>query len=46
MVLTVRLVCFLLAAICFFLKGLGIATLRVDLMNIGFGFVILGVIFG
>jgi len=42
--MTVEFVCFVLAAICFFIKGLGVNTGRVDLMNIGFGLVMVGVL--
>ena len=42
----VQFFCFLLAAICFFIKGFGVDTGRIDLMNIGFGLITLGVLFG
>jgi hypothetical protein len=42
--MSIKTLCFVGAVICFFLKGLGVSTGRVDLMNIGFGLVVLGVI--
>lgn len=46
MKLSVSVVCLLLALICFVLKGLSVPTGRVDLMNIGFAFVVASVLFG
>ena len=42
--MSVKLVCLIIAAVCFFVKGAGVNTGQVDLMNIGFGFVVLSVI--
>jgi hypothetical protein len=42
----IRFVCFVTAAICFFffVKGDGLFTGQIDLMNIGFGLVTVGMI--
>ena len=36
----------IVACICFFVKGAGVNTGQIDLMNVGFGFVCLAVIAG
>ena len=41
---TIRIVCFIAAAICFFLKGAGVPVGQIDLTNIGFGLVTVGMI--
>ena len=40
----IRFVCFVAAAICFFVKGAGLHTGQIDLMNIGFGLVTVGMV--
>ncbi len=40
----IKTVCFAAATVCFFLKGGNVRMGQVDLMNIGFGFVMLGMI--
>ena len=32
-----KVICYVVAAVCFFVKGLGVNTGQIDLMNIGFG---------
>ncbi|GAK53033.1 hypothetical protein U14_04292 [Candidatus Moduliflexus flocculans] len=41
---TTKFVCFVIAAICFFVKGAGLHTGQFDLMNIGFGFITVGML--
>jgi hypothetical protein len=42
--MSIKTICFIAAVLCFFAKGIGVNAGRVDLMNIGFGLVVLGVI--
>jgi hypothetical protein len=43
--ITIRFVFFTAAAVCFILKGVGLHTGQVDLMNIGFGLLTIGSMF-
>ena len=44
--MSVKIVLWFIAMVCFFVKGCGVNTGQVDLFNIGCGFVMAGLLFG